>query len=99
MEKITRGTIFRNMYQPDYGSYLIFLGYEDRYANCIWVVDTKKNIEIKYDAHFYKKSIARDREHYPIVGHIDIDSLLIARTLNEVMGYAKRNGRKTTENL
>lgn len=88
------------MYQPDYGSYLIFLGYEDRYANCIWVVDTKKNIEIKYDAHFYKKSIARDREHYPIVGHIDIDSLLIGRTLNEVIvNGGLRYGMITTKSF
>ena len=90
MDKITKGTILRNMYQPDYDSFLIFLEYKDRSAKCIWIIDTHKEVQIKYDTNFYKRSIANDRLHYPIVGHIDIDNLLINHTKNEVIGYAMR---------
>lgn len=90
MEKITKGTILRNMYQPQYESYLIILDFQDRFANCIWVVNTGKEITIKYNAHFYRHSIKNDREHYPIAGYLDLDNILINHTLNEARGYAKR---------
>ena len=65
------GTILRNMYQPSYESYLVYLGTSGKYAKYIWII----NGELKGIHNFYKNTI-EDREHYPIVGYVDVKKVL-----------------------
>lgn len=67
-----RGTIVRNMYQPGRESLLVYRGTSGRYAKVIWVFEGKVLVGHK----FYKSDILSDREHFPIVGYVDVDKLI-----------------------
>lgn len=61
------GTIVRNMYQPSYESYLVYIGLSGDYAKCLWLI----NGEFHGLHRFYKRDILHDREHFPVVGYVD----------------------------
>lgn len=67
------GTIVRNMYQPSIESLLVYRGTSGRYANVIWLLEGK----VLFGHKFYKSDILKDREHFPIVGQIDVDKLIL----------------------
>ena len=66
------GTIVRNLWQPSYESYLVYMGTSGRYAKCLWLI----NGEYHGVHNFYKKDILYDREHFPIVGFVDYKTVL-----------------------
>ena len=62
------GTIVRNLWQPSHESLLVYTGISGKYAKCLWVIDG-----VFHGMHdFYKADILNDREHFPIVGFINI---------------------------
>jgi len=67
------GTIVRNMYQPGRESLLVYRGTTGRYAKVIWPLEGK----VLFGHKFYKNDILKDREHFPIVGQIDVDKLIL----------------------
>ena len=86
---VKKGTILRNLYQPNYESYFVFRMYSGNDALGIWVIKTDKGIKVKWSSRFPKDDIQNDREHFPIVGHLDLDSLIVSHVLNEVSRYEK----------
>ena len=67
------GTIVRNMYQPSYESLLVYRGVSGDYANVVWILNGK----VLFNEKFYKRDILHDREHFPIVGQVDIENLIM----------------------
>lgn len=71
-----RGTIVRNLFQPSYKSYLVYLGTQGEYANCLWLIDGKFPSSSTTIERFYKSDILKDRENFPIVGYVNIDEVI-----------------------
>lgn len=67
-----RGTIV----QPSYKSYLVYLGTQGEYANCLWLINGKFPINSTTIERFYKSDILKDRENFPIVGYVNIDKVI-----------------------
>lgn len=74
------GTIVRNLWQPSYKSYLVYLGVSGKYAKCLWII----NGEFHGVHDFFKRDILYDREHYPIVGFVDYKKTIIDAVLSNV---------------
>lgn len=71
---IERGTIFRNMHHPELEIYLIYLYSRFNDAFCIKITMNKHGeSDIIFNCPMWKASIVKDRDHFPIVGFIDID--------------------------
>ncbi|MBR3239125.1 MAG: hypothetical protein IKF99_11875 [Oscillospiraceae bacterium] len=66
------GTIVRNMYQPSIESLIVYRGVSGQYADVIWLLDGK----VLFGHKFYKGDILNDREHFPIVGLVDVEKLV-----------------------
>ena len=77
------GTIVRNMWQPSYKSYFVYMGTSGQYAKGLSVVDTcdGDDVHVNYGIHYYKDHILKDREHYPIVGYIDLKRVVVNTVL------------------
>ena len=67
------GTIVRNLYQPSYESLLVYMGVSGEYAKCLWIINGKFHGMHK----FYKRDILKDRENFPIVGHVDYKTVIV----------------------
>lgn len=63
------GTIVRNMWQPSCDSFLVYTGTSGKYAKCLWII----NGEFHGMHRYYKNDILTDREHFPVVGYVDIN--------------------------
>lgn len=66
------GTIVRNMYQPSFESLLVYRGTTGRFAKVIWLLNGK----VLFGHKFYKSDILNDREHFPVVGQVDVERLI-----------------------
>ena len=87
---VVRGTILRNMYQPQYQTYLVYRYACRNDAYCVKVLITESGEwEVDWNCKMWKQSVLNDREHYPIVGYIDLDELIKNHVLNEVSSYSK----------
>ena len=94
--KITKGTIFRNMHHPDYEIYLVYLFSKGNSAYCIKVAFNKFNeSQVSWNCNMWKTSLENDRQLFPIVGHIDVDDLVMNHVLNEI-SRAKKAQKSTT---
>ena len=80
------GTIVQNLWQPSYKSYLVYMGTSGKFANCLWIIDGKLSSEIHK---FYKRDILNDREHFPVVGHVDYKKILTNAVLESVKKQAE----------
>lgn len=82
---IARGTIFRNMHQPLYNQYLVFVTSKDNHATCIGVVfpDNGEPI-VTWNVGIWNPSLESDRVHFPLVGHIQLDDLIVSRVQSEI---------------
>lgn len=81
-----KGTILMNKFQPSHESLLIYMGISGNYAKCLWFIDGKfygRN-------NFYKKDILNDRAHFPIVGYVDYEKVLLEAVRS---GIGKHRGR------
>lgn len=91
------GTILRNMYQPSYESYFVFRNFSGNDALGIWVIITDKGEHhIQWSARFPKEHIQNDREHFPIVGQIDLKELVINHVLNEASRQKRIDNEQKT---
>lgn len=82
---IKHGTILRNMWQPQYRSYFVYRYSNGTYAHGISLILTDYNeMELRWDAKYPKKDIMLDREHFPIVGHLNLVSLIKDAILSNV---------------
>lgn len=84
-----KGTILRVMYQPSYESFFVFRKYSGSDALGVWITKTDKETYFKWSARFPKDDIQNDREHFPIVGFIDLEEMIINHVLNKVSHYKK----------
>ena len=85
------GTIVRNMYQPSYKSYFVYRYTEKGEAHGLSYIATNLGEEsFRWDITFDKKAVEKDREHFPIVGHINLEQLIKNHLLNEVSRYTQR---------
>lgn len=73
-----RGTIVRNLWQPNYESLLVYMGVSGRYAKCLWFINGK--FHGRHD--YYKSDILNDRENFPIVGYVDYEKVLYEAVKN-----------------
>ena len=73
------GTILRDLYQSKHYSLFVYMGVSGKYAKCFRVVDGE--FFGVYD--LLKKDILNDREHYPIVGHVDIAKAICQAAAND----------------
>lgn len=79
-----RGTVLRNLWQPTHESYLVYLGTHGEYSKCLWLLDGKFPSSGTHEESFYKQDILNDREHFPIVGYVDVDKVVHDAILAEV---------------
>lgn len=70
------GTILRNLWQPSYESYLVYIGTSGRYALCLWLVNGHFMTSAFTLEKFFKNDILTDREHFPIVGYVPIEKIV-----------------------
>jgi len=81
---IHAGDVFKNLY-AGHSTYQIFIVIKNmgKYYHCIRFIDGK--IET---ARFYTDDLQYDTEHFLLIGHIDLNSL-VENALNEVLKEAK----------
>lgn len=92
-----RGTILKNMHQTRYDVYLVYLYSFGSNANCLKIIKTNFQIELEWECRIYKPSLMNDRNHFPIVGHIDIDDLIKNRVLNAISTNLKSQGEQSND--
>ena len=91
---IKRGTIFRNLW-AGYETYFVYLRQttieRERCGDGIIIADYKRNgWEMRRGQH-YKSDLETDKEHYPVVGHIDVDRLLTDAIITEIQKWKDGN--------
>lgn len=77
-----RGTIIKNLW-AGYETYFSFQGVANGLAHGYIMVNIDGKWNLKR-GNFYWKDIRDDREHFPIVGHADIDGAVIKTILEGV---------------
>ena len=84
-DKMKKGTIFKNLW-AGYDCYFIYQGPghsrkgEEAHAKGICVHNAYGGWKIRR-AEYYTSDL-RDSEHFPIVGHIDIEAYILAKVLD-----------------
>lgn len=71
--------IRRNLW-AGYPTWFIKTGESGRYATGISVCDTRAldgEIKIKFNSKYYLQDIRHDKEHFPVVGGLDIEQILM----------------------
>ncbi len=86
------GTILRDLYQSKHDSLFVYMGVSGKYAKCFRVVDGE--FFGVYD--LLKKDILNDREHYPIVGHVNIAKVICQAAANDKKIPETMKDEKTT---
>lgn len=66
------GTILKDTHCLHHESLLVYLASSSKFAKCLWVVDG----EVNGIQDFLVQEVLHDREHFPIVGFIDIMEVL-----------------------
>ena len=72
-------TVHKNLW-AGYPTWFIRTGTSGQYATGISVTDTREvdgQWRIRLNSKYYKKDLKKDKEHFPIVGSIDIHGILI----------------------
>ena len=84
------GTILRNLWQPSYNSLFVYMGTSGKYAKGLLVIESgTRPTRVDYGTHYFKDAILNDREHFPIVGYIDLEKLVKDAVINATeCGYA-----------
>ena len=82
---VERGTIFRNMHQPLHHEYLVFVMAKGTHAHCIRITfPTDGDTIVSWNVGIWFPSLESDRLHFPIVGNIKLDDLVVSRVLTEI---------------
>lgn len=79
------GTILENLY-AGYKTYLVVLGGTDRLGNVGCFSVSYVSGEWKFRKSKYRRDTLSDAEHFPRVGYIDIEELLVNGILGAVDG-------------
>ena len=80
---MSKGTIYQNLW-AGYTCYFVFQVCNGQYAYGLSIHNAYKKWKVQKST-FYVRDIRDDREHFPIVGHINIDELIIGAILKEVL--------------
>ena len=70
------GTILRNLWQPSLMSLFVYMGTSGKTAVGLVVIEGDSGVYVDYGNHYFKQDILNDREHFPIVGYIDLETLV-----------------------
>lgn len=77
-------TIHKNLW-AGYEAYFIRMGSSGRYATGIKVFKIDGEWRVDFNTRFYASDLKYDREHFPVVGSIDVKKVI----LDAVMGVVK----------
>lgn len=76
-------TIYKNLW-AGYETYFIRMANSGRYAKGIGIAHVEGRWKVEYNAAYYASDLRHDTEHFPIVGRIDLDSLIINGILQNI---------------
>ena len=82
--------VYKNLW-AGHETYFIRLGSSGRYAVGIGVVNIKGEWKVNRNARYYASDLRNDREHFPIVGNVDLNSMIIEAIKREVDNAADNN--------
>jgi len=75
--------IFKNLW-AGYETYFIRMRTSEKYTTGIKIVKANNGWKVAHSTRFYTSDIKNDHVHFPIVGEIDIDKLILDSVLNIV---------------
>lgn len=91
-----KGTILKNLW-AGYETYFIYMGFPVRVGRAEaskvggYSLSKIKGKWIFARAQYYRKDIINDREHFPVVGHIDLDSTMTSAILAAIQSGGADN--------
>ena len=68
--------VYKNLW-AGHETYFIRLGTSGIYAVGIGVVNVKGEWKVNRNAHYFASDLRNDREHFPIVGNVDLNGMII----------------------
>lgn len=68
-------TIHKNLW-AGYETYFVRMGSSGRYATGISVVNVDGDWRVEFNAKYYVSDLRHDKEHFPVVGSVDIKAVV-----------------------
>lgn len=68
-------TIHKNLW-AGYETYFVRMGSSGRYATGISVVNVDGDWRVEFNAKYYASDLRHDKEHFPVVGSVDIKRIV-----------------------
>ena len=68
-------TIHKNLW-AGYETYFVRMGSSGRYATGISVVNVDGDWRVEFNTKYYASDLRHDKEHFPVVGSIDIKTIV-----------------------
>lgn len=87
--------IYKNLW-AGYESYFIRMSNSGRYARGIGVIKINGTWKVKYGTSYYASDLRHDKEHFPIVGNINLDNVIfenVMRCINLQENKEGNNGK------
>lgn len=85
--------IYKNLW-AGYDSYFVHTNSNSKYAYGITVHNGRGQWEVSKSMKYYVSDIKNDREHFPIVGEINLHKILIEAVLNNAIVKIARGDKK-----
>lgn len=86
-------TIHKNLW-AGYETYFIRMGSSGRYATGIKVFKIDGEWRVDFNTRFYASDLKYDREHFPVVGSIDVKKVILDAVMEVVKCDAAGNGEE-----
>ena len=68
--------VYKNLW-AEYETYFIRLGSSGRYAVGFGAANLNGEWKVNRNARYYASDLRNDREHFPIVGNVDLNGMII----------------------
>lgn len=72
--------IYKNLW-AGYEAYFIRMGNSGQFAKGIQVHNAHGEWRVDYNTRYYASDLRHDKDHFPIVGNIDLDAIIANSTL------------------
>ena len=72
--------IYKNLW-AGHETYFIRMSNSGRYAKGIGIVNVNGVWKVDYNASYYSSDLRHDKEHFPIVGNINLDNVIFENVM------------------
>lgn len=76
-------TIYKNLW-AGYEAYFVHMGNSGRYTTGIKVFKIDGEWYVDFNTRFYASDLKYDREHFPVVGRVDIKKVIKEAVMKEI---------------